>query len=196
MRLLGVELWAFRGIRHAAIELGPGLNVLYGPNDLGKSSLAEAIRAALLLTYSAAEGDKYHPWQEDAVPKVQLRFLHEGRTYRLTKSFGTGNRGGATLEVSRDGEKYAAEAKGREVEQKVRELLQWGVVNPGGKSGARGMPEEVRCPPSPPPSPRPPACVAAMPPETARGPMARWPVRLAPKYRMCPPSNCAPDYRR
>lgn len=141
MRLLGVELWAFRGIRHAAIELGPGLNVLYGPNDLGKSSLAEAIRAALLLTYSAAEGDKYHPWQEDAVPKVQLRFLHEGRTYRLTKSFGTGNRGGATLEVSRDGEKYAAEAKGREVEQKVRELLQWGVVNPGGKSGARGMPE-------------------------------------------------------
>lgn len=141
MRLLRVEVWGFRGIRHAAIELGRGLNVLYGPNDLGKSSLAEAIRAALLLTYSSAEGDKYHPWQEDAVPKVQLSFLHEGQYYRLTKSFGQGNRGGATLEISRDGQKYAAEAKGREVEQKVRELLRWGVNNPGGKSGARGMPE-------------------------------------------------------
>jgi|GEM_PF-607321 len=141
MRLLRVEVWGFRGIRHAAIELGRGLNVLYGPNDLGKSSLAEAIRAALLLTYSSAEGDKYHPWQEDAVPKVQLSFLHEGQYYRLTKSFGQGNRGGATLEISRDGQKYAAEAKGREVEQKVRELLQWGVNNPGGRSGARGMPE-------------------------------------------------------
>lgn len=141
MRLLRVEVWAFRGIRHGAIELGRGLNVLYGPNDLGKSSMAEAIRAALLLTYSSADGDKYHPWQEDAVPKVQLIFLHEGQYYRLTKSFGSGNRGGATLEVSRDGQKYASEAKGREVEQKVRELLQWGVTNPGGKSGARGMPE-------------------------------------------------------
>lgn len=36
MRLLRVEVWGFRGIRHAAIELGRGLNVLYGPNDLGK----------------------------------------------------------------------------------------------------------------------------------------------------------------
>ena len=41
---LEVADWA--GIASAAIDLEPGLNVLHGPNELGKSSLVNAIRAA------------------------------------------------------------------------------------------------------------------------------------------------------
>ena len=44
----------FAGIQEADLELAPGLNVLYGPNELGKSTLVDAIRAALLLQDSSA----------------------------------------------------------------------------------------------------------------------------------------------
>ena len=43
-----LDVRAFAGIRSAGLEFGPGLNVAYGPNELGKSSLLNAIRAALL----------------------------------------------------------------------------------------------------------------------------------------------------
>ena len=48
MKLVSVRVEHFRCIRNAKIEFGGGLNVLHGPNDLGKSSLAHAIRAALV----------------------------------------------------------------------------------------------------------------------------------------------------
>ena len=37
------------GIKAASVSLQPGLNVLHGPNELGKSTLVKAIRATLLL---------------------------------------------------------------------------------------------------------------------------------------------------
>ncbi|MGO9263228.1 MAG: hypothetical protein ACLQU1_44155 [Bryobacteraceae bacterium] len=50
LQLLPVRGWGLSrkrlSARKAAIEFGAGLNVLYGPNDLGESSLAAAIRAA------------------------------------------------------------------------------------------------------------------------------------------------------
>ena len=59
MKLLSLSVEHFRGVRKAAIEFGPGLNVLHGPNDLGKSSLAAAIRAALLLQASSREHEEF-----------------------------------------------------------------------------------------------------------------------------------------
>ena len=54
IKRLQVTDWA--GIAAAAIDLEPGLNVLHGPNELGKSSLVNAIRAALLLQSTSAAG--------------------------------------------------------------------------------------------------------------------------------------------
>ena len=39
MKLLRLQVADFAAIANAEIEFGPGLNVLYGPNDLGKSTL-------------------------------------------------------------------------------------------------------------------------------------------------------------
>ena len=59
----------------ALIILAPtGLNVLYGPNDLGKSTLAEALRAALLLPSTSSEHKSFVPSGTDNVPKVVLTF--------------------------------------------------------------------------------------------------------------------------
>ncbi len=49
MKLHRLRVTSFAAIADADVEFGPGLNVLYGPNDLGKSTLADAIRLALLL---------------------------------------------------------------------------------------------------------------------------------------------------
>ena len=47
MKLRRLHAASFAAIREVDIEFGPGLNVLYGPNDLGKSTLVAAIRLAL-----------------------------------------------------------------------------------------------------------------------------------------------------
>jgi hypothetical protein len=128
----------FRCIRKAKIELAPGLNILYGPNDLGKSSLAHAIRAALLLQSSAREHVEFVSWQATGDPYVELVFESEPqRIWRVKKTFGTAS---AFLEWSKDGVDFAMEARGREVDGKLSEILRWGVAPPGGKGRPKGMP--------------------------------------------------------
>lgn len=140
MRLRSLSVRDFRCVESADIELADGLNVLYGPNDLGKSSLVEAIRAALLLQHSSKQGSDYKPWGTDRVPRVSLVLTDDsGRYWRVTKAFSTGRRGSATLEWSNDGKTWSLEDKNRGVDGKLRELLAWGVPDAGVKGG-RGTP--------------------------------------------------------
>jgi predicted ATP-dependent endonuclease of OLD family len=46
MRLHRLRIVSFAAIGNVDVEFGPGLNVLYGPNDLGKSTVVAAIRWA------------------------------------------------------------------------------------------------------------------------------------------------------
>jgi hypothetical protein len=50
MRFLRLDLIAFGAFTNAALQFtaeGPGLNVIYGPNEAGKSTALRAVRAAL-----------------------------------------------------------------------------------------------------------------------------------------------------
>ena len=70
-------------------ELGDGLNLVVGPNELGKSTLLDALRAVLFERH----GSKAQPivsLQNDrsgAAPVVELVFEVEGAEYTLTKRF-------------------------------------------------------------------------------------------------------------
>lgn len=140
MRLRALSVRDFRCIESAAITLHDGLNVLYGPNDLGKSTLVEAIRAALLLQHSSKQGSNYKPWGTDRVPEVELQLTDDsGRHWRVRKSFSTGRRGSATLEWSNDGAIWTMEDRNRGVDGRLRELLAWGVPDAGVR-GSRGTP--------------------------------------------------------
>ncbi|MBX3250483.1 MAG: AAA family ATPase, partial [Myxococcales bacterium] len=146
MKLRALEVKDFGRIARARLELGDGLNVLYGPNDLGKSTLAQAIRAALLLPPTSSAASELVPWDRDAVPEVALTFeLGEGTAkvrWKVVKTFGSSTRGTARLERSDDeGKTFAVDAKSREVDGRLRELLGWGVASPGGKGAPRGLPE-------------------------------------------------------
>ena len=137
-----LEVTHCAGIAAAAVDLAPGLNVLHGPNELGKSSLVAAIRAALLLQSSATAADTLRDWNSVESPTISLTFEQEaGRIWRVRKTFGRS--GHAYLDFSRDGEDFVAESRGREVDGTLQNLLRWGIEAPGGRSGRRGMPSSL-----------------------------------------------------
>jgi hypothetical protein len=67
----------------------PGLNILAGPNEAGKSTLVRAIRAAFFERHKSSAVDDLRPWGEGsgAAPRVELDFTLGGQGHRLVKSF-------------------------------------------------------------------------------------------------------------
>ena len=139
MRIRRIQVKDFAGIREADLELGPGLNVLYGPNDLGKSTLAEAIRLVLLLPNTSSHIDEYVPWTGGQNPVVELTFETElQRIWRVRKEFRKG--GASVLEESKNGVDFDEVERARKVDGRLRELLRWGIAEPGGSGGSKGLP--------------------------------------------------------
>ena len=140
MKLIRLRLAHFGCVRSADIHFGERLNVLYGRNDLGKSSLVAAIRAALFLQHDSSVHRPYVTWQTNEQPQIELTLQTEPqRFYRIKKSFGS--KGRSILEESRDGKIYLNPIKGRQVDGIIRsKLLPWGIPEPGGKRRERSMP--------------------------------------------------------
>src|SRR6478609_5224387 len=139
MRLHRLHAASFAAIRESDIEFGPGLNVLYGPNDLGKSTLADAIRLALLLPHTSSHIEDYVPWAGGQNPRVELTFETEAqRIWRVKKEFRKG--GASVLEESKNGVDFDEVERARKVDGRLRDLLRWGIAEPGGSGAARGLP--------------------------------------------------------
>jgi len=102
MRISRLHLRDLR--RHADLELhlAPGLTVIRGPNEAGKSTVQRALELALFRRVTAAgqEMDATRRWgaPASADPSVEMDFIADGRHGRLVKSFG-GARGRAELTI-------------------------------------------------------------------------------------------------
>jgi hypothetical protein len=139
MEFVSLELENFGCVARAALAFKPGLNVLYGSNEVGKSSIARAIRFALLLPASSSAAEPWIPWVGSGDPTVSLAFRKTATEYyRVKKVFGTTT---ASLERSSDGVGWSSLARAREVEAQLRGLLQWGIPEPGGAKAPKGLPE-------------------------------------------------------
>src|SRR5205823_8368624 len=139
MKLHRLDVMNFAAVRQADIKFGPGLNVLYGPNDLGKSTLVDAIRLALLLPHSSTSCDQYVGWTGGRDPIVELTFETERqRIWRVRKEFG--KNGSSLLQESRNGVDFDDVERARKVDGKLREILRWGIPEPGGSGGSKGIP--------------------------------------------------------
>jgi hypothetical protein len=136
VRLTCLEVQDFRGIRAATIPFEAGLNVLYGRNELGKSTLVEAIHAALFLQSTSQAGYEHVSWGGSSPACVTLTFEHAGKLWRVSKRFG--KKGSATLERSESeaSQKFKVVAEGKGVEGELRKLLAWGIAPPGGRGAA------------------------------------------------------------
>jgi hypothetical protein len=139
MRLHRLRVVSFAAIGNVDIEFGPGLNVLYGPNDLGKSTVVAAIRPGLLLPHTSTHCDQYVGWTGSDDPVVEMTFETEAqRIWRIRKQFGKG--GSSLLQESKNGRDFDDLERGRKVDAKLREILRWGIPEPGGSGGAKGLP--------------------------------------------------------
>jgi DNA repair exonuclease SbcCD ATPase subunit len=80
-----VRVRCFRGLGDEELAFAPGLNVVRGRNDAGKSTLHLAFSAALF-PVRPSEAKSYRPWGE-ADGDVTLEFEADGRRYELRKDF-------------------------------------------------------------------------------------------------------------
>jgi len=115
MRLLSLTLRNYRIHRELTVEFDPSRNLIGGPNEAGKSTLAEAIHRALFFRHrSGGEAQRamksnLHPGH----PEVQLVFEAGGRTWTLDKRF-SGANGTARLGGS-DGSVFNGDAAEDEI---------------------------------------------------------------------------------
>ncbi len=107
------------------VSLGPfseGLNLVYGPNGTGKSTLFEALRLAVFDFHgvSGREIEAVKPWGRELSPRVEVEFSQGGETYRLAKQFLEG--AFSRLERLEEGE-FRPFMEGRKADAFVRGLF-------------------------------------------------------------------------
>jgi len=92
--LARVRIASFAGLADRSVELAPGLNVLEGPNEAGKSTLFRAVQHALFTPAALPRrrletelGPLFPAGGGDSIG-CELEFRHDGRPYRLRKRWG------------------------------------------------------------------------------------------------------------
>ncbi|MCD7100758.1 AAA family ATPase [Pseudoclavibacter sp. 13-3] len=87
MRLTQIELISFRGISHRTIAFAPGVTVVEGPNEVGKSSVLEAMR--LVREFKASSKHRsiknVQPVGRDAGPEVAIEMQTGPYTLSMRK---------------------------------------------------------------------------------------------------------------
>ena len=112
MRLLDCRLSSIR--RHKDLELSfhPGLTLITGANESGKSSLVEALHRTLFLrsTATGTPVQRLRSLQHSGHPQVNLRFEARGRSWTLQKRF-SGQSGTTSLHGQGDSTRLGSEAE-------------------------------------------------------------------------------------
>ena len=123
MRIESVTVRRFQciGDPGVTVELGPGLNVIHGPNEAGKTTLLRALQAGLTLkaTITGKQRDAMAP-RAGGHPEVEVAFDRGGTRYELRKEFKKQN--GKVELVLADGSDRRTLA-GEEAEDALREAM-------------------------------------------------------------------------
>ena len=94
MRLLDLHIDGFGKFFDRSVSFEDGLNIVYGKNEAGKSTIHTFIRCMLFGLERgrgrAAKNDlytKYEPWDNRAVYGGRLRLEKDGVVYRIERNF-------------------------------------------------------------------------------------------------------------
>ena len=110
MRITRLALHDFRRYRELEIPLSPGLTIVHGPNEAGKTTIQRAIELALTrkVTSSGADIEALRPWDagDDVRPVIELDFEVDDdergpRPGSLEKAF-RGPKGTVRLDLDRE----------------------------------------------------------------------------------------------
>ena len=94
MQLKRVKLKNWKNIRKAEIDFSSGINIISGRNEIGKSTIIEALEYAFLQPANTKSRDSIgiSPWGTSLKGEINVYFVTEqGKTYSLYKSFPGGN---------------------------------------------------------------------------------------------------------
>ncbi|HIE99689.1 MAG: AAA family ATPase [Fuerstiella sp.] len=99
MKITEIDIDRFRIWRSLLLKLNPsGLNVIYGPNEAGKTTVMNFVRSVLYGFEPLGEEPTWHRRKDDMPWKGSLRCDHAGRTWRVTRKAHENHRG--TLRIS------------------------------------------------------------------------------------------------
>ncbi|MGE0773784.1 MAG: hypothetical protein AB7G25_04110 [Sphingomonadaceae bacterium] len=119
LRLRRVAVDGFRKFREPMVidGLTDGLNIVIEPNETGKSTLLEALRAAFFVRHSTKNqlAQSFAPYGEAVGPEIQVSFEAGGAPWTVTKRFLRG----ATIEVIGP----QGKAQGEDAEARLHALL-------------------------------------------------------------------------
>ncbi len=94
MKFIELQMKGFGKFHDRSISFHDGLNVVYGKNEAGKSTIHTFIRGMLFGIQPqrgrAAKNDlytKYEPWENSGTYQGALRLEHGGHIYRIERSF-------------------------------------------------------------------------------------------------------------
>jgi len=92
MELRRLDIMNFGRFRDHSVELRPGLNVLVGPNESGKSTFVEALATILYTDPStrARRTLRLGRWGSPGAMRLRLEFIEDGEHWVLEKDFGSG----------------------------------------------------------------------------------------------------------
>ena len=96
MEFLELELANFKRFKEKKLSFSPGLNLIFGPNESGKSTIYEALCCAL---FGRERGKAVESWNGNDC-SVMLAYLADGKTYHLDRRLA---QGAATLSTFTDG---------------------------------------------------------------------------------------------
>lgn len=96
MKINGLHIAAFGGLKNVDLSFKEGFNVVYGDNENGKTTIMSFIK---MMFYGTERGSaqisknlrkKYTPWDNSAMAG-SIDFENNNRNYRLERSFGSSN---------------------------------------------------------------------------------------------------------
>jgi len=120
MQLKAISVCNFRKFIDPVMITGllPGINIIAGDNEDGKSTLVQAVKAAFYTKHSTSSTQAFQPYNSAALPEVEVEFHLDGTPYKLRKSFG--KKGVAELRTA------SSVFNGSEAEEKLHQLLSLG----------------------------------------------------------------------
>ena len=126
MKLKSIHLKPFAGISNKKVKFYPGLTVILGPNEAGKSTLLNALKCALFTEVELTKArfnklmKEYMPVKGGDTIRVYLEFRAKGKDYFLEKTWKIGDRKGSSILKSPDQGEFTTDG---EVSRLIDELL-------------------------------------------------------------------------
>lgn len=90
MRFRRIEIRDYRKLKRLVLpHLPDGMTVICGDNEEGKSTLLQALRAALFVRHDSKSSlvQSFLPYASDVRPEIRIDLEREGQMYSLVKSF-------------------------------------------------------------------------------------------------------------